>query len=148
VSQDAARSNSERPEQGEWWDSLAANLDGDASFFESDDVNVDVIGDLDTAQFVQVMRGLFSGGADAGQLFRVDPGVLAEFRPDILGSLLVGGDAEDVMAVHFTSEAEAREGEKKEPPAAVLAQMEKMSAVRVGEVTYFDLRDPWLVSRA
>ena len=48
ASADAARTNSDRPEQGEWWESLAANLAGEASFFETDDVDVDVVGDLDT----------------------------------------------------------------------------------------------------
>src|SRR5688500_6814926 len=41
---EAARVNSERPEQGQWWESLAANLDGEASFFESSEVDVDIVG--------------------------------------------------------------------------------------------------------
>ncbi len=148
TSQDAARANSERPEQGEWWASLAANLDGDATFFESGDVHEDLAGDPDTAGFVQVMRGQLSAGAHAQELLRVDPGVLAASRPDILGSLLIGDEGEYVMAVYFTSEAEAREGEKKELPAEVAAEMEKMSSLMVGPTTYFDLRGPWLVSAA
>ena len=50
------------------------------------------------------------------------------------------------MEVYFTSEAEAREAEKQEPPAEMVAQMETMNALQVGEVTYFDLPDPWLSS--
>lgn len=147
TSQDAARTNSERLEQGQWWESLAANLDGEASFFESGDVVEDIVGDLDTAGFVQVMRGQVSDPAAARELARVDPGVWAGFRPDILGSVLMSrDDGEYAMAVYFTSEAEAREGERKEPPAELAAQMEKMSALDVREVTYFDLRDPWLAS--
>ena len=147
TSQETARANSERPEQGQWRESLAANLAGEASFFESADVDEDKLGDLDTAGFVQVMRGRVSDPAAARELLRVDPGVWAALRPDILGSLLISRDDGDyVMAVYFTSEAQAREAEKQDPPAELVAQMEKLSALQVGEVTYFDLPDPWLSS--
>lgn len=146
-SQEAARANSERPEQGRWWESLAANLAGEASFFDSSEVDEDFVGDPDTAGFVQVMRGQVSDAARARELARDHPGAWAEFRPDILGSLLLShDDGEYVMAIYFTSEAEAREGEKKEPPADVSAQMADMSALEIGEITYFDLHDPWLLS--
>jgi len=37
-SAEAARRNSDRPEQGEWWSSVASSLDGDATFadYETD----------------------------------------------------------------------------------------------------------------
>ena len=41
----AARANSERSEQGDWWRSLAVNFAGEASFFEGSDVDDDVVGD-------------------------------------------------------------------------------------------------------
>ena len=147
ASADAARTNSDRPEQGEWWESLAANLAGEASFFEAGDVDVDVVGDLDTAGFVQVMRGRVSEPAGAREILRVDPAALAELRPDILGRLLATGeDGEYAMVVYFTSEADAREGEKKEPPPEIRAQLEKINSSTVEGITYFDLRDPWLAS--
>ena len=147
ASADAARTNSDRPEQGEWWESLAANLAGEASFFETDDVDVDVVGDLDTAGFVQVMRGRVSDPTGARGILRVDPAALAELRPDILGRLLATGeDGEYAMVVYFTSEADAREGEKKEPPPEIRAQLEKINSSTVEGITYFDLRDPWLAS--
>ena len=146
-SEGAARANSERPEEGRWWDSLAANLAGEASFFDSNDVDENIVGDPDTAGFVQVMRGQVSDAARARELAMDHPGAWAEFRPDILGSLLLShADGEYVMAIYFTSEAEAREGEQKEPPAELAAEMEEMGALEVGHVTFFDLRDPWLLS--
>ncbi len=146
-SQEVARANSERPEQGRWWESLAANLDGEASFFESSEVDEDVVGDPDGAGFVQVMRGRVSDPARARELAREDPDAWSGFRPDILGSLMLShDDGEYVMAIYFTSEAEAREGEKTEPPAELAATMQEMGALEVGEVTYYDLRDPWLLS--
>ena len=146
-SEEAARANSERPEQGQWWESLAAHLDGDATFFDSNEVDEDVVADPDTAGFVQVMRGRVSDSARARELASADPGAWAGFRPDILGSLMLShDDGEYVMAIYFTSEAEAREGEKKEPPEELAATMQEMGALEVGEVTYLDLRDPWLLS--
>ncbi|KGN40352.1 hypothetical protein [Knoellia aerolata] len=146
-SADAARTNSDRPEQGEWWDSLAANLDGEATFFDSTEVDEDLVGDPDTAGFVQVMRGQVSDTARARELAATDPEAWARFRPDILGSLLLTrDDGEYVMAIYFTSEAEARVGEKTEPPAEVAGTMEEMNDLQVGEVTYYDLRDPWMMS--
>jgi hypothetical protein len=48
------------------------------------------------------------------------------------------------MAMYFTSEAEAREGERKEPPPELKAQMEEMQQLSIGEPEFFDLKQPWL----
>ncbi|HYY79995.1 MAG TPA: hypothetical protein VFD04_12555 [Actinomycetes bacterium] len=48
------------------------------------------------------------------------------------------------MAVYFTSEAAAREGERKEPPPELKVQMEQLAALSVGEPEFFDLKQPWL----
>jgi hypothetical protein len=56
------------------------------------------------------------------------------------------GDGEYTMALYFTSEADAREGEKKEPPPALKAQMDEMNSMSVGMPTFFDLPHPWLYS--
>ncbi len=48
------------------------------------------------------------------------------------------------MAIYFTSEEAAREGEAKEPPAEMQAMMEEMNALAIGEPDFLDLRDPWL----
>ena len=146
-SEEAARANSERPEQGQWWESLASNLDGEASFFQSSDVDLDVVGDLDTAGFVQVMHGRVTDLDRARELNGRDSAVWAGYRPEILGSMLLAqDDGGYVMAIYFTSEAEAREGEKKEPPAELAAQMEEMGALDAGGTAYYDLTDPWLMS--
>ncbi len=50
------------------------------------------------------------------------------------------------VAVYFTSEAAAREGERKEPPPEQKARMEEMNALNVGEPEFFDLKEPWLYS--
>jgi hypothetical protein len=48
--------------------------------------------------------------------------------------------------VYFTSEAEAREGEQKEPPPDMKAMMDEERALHEGELTFYDLRQPWLAS--
>src|SRR5687768_13514406 len=117
-SEEVARANSERPEQGRWWESLAANLDGEASFFESSEVDEDLVGNPDDAGFVQVMQGRVSDSARARELASSDPEAWARARPDILGSLMLAhDDGNYVMAIYFTSEADARQWEKAEPPA-------------------------------
>jgi hypothetical protein len=71
----------------------------------------------------------------------------AEFRPDILGS--VGAQYEGgayTMAMYFTSEKEAREGERKEPPPELKAQMDEMNALSAGPPEFYDIREPWLYS--
>jgi hypothetical protein len=50
------------------------------------------------------------------------------------------------MAIYFTSEAEAREGERRELPAELQAEMEEMNRLSVGEPAFFDLQQPWLYS--
>ncbi len=45
-----------------------------------------------------------------------------------------------------STEAAAREGERKELPPEVQAQMDEMAALSVGEPEFFDLKEPWLYS--
>ena len=69
----------------------------------------------------------------------------AALRPDVLGSVSVGHEGGAwTMALYFTSEAEAREGERKQPPPELEAMMKEMDAITIGETVYFDLKDPWL----
>jgi hypothetical protein len=65
--------------------------------------------------------------------------------PEILVAVGHEGGAYTV-AVSFTSEAAAREGEPKEPPPELQVQMEEMAALSVGEPEFFDLKQPWLYS--
>jgi hypothetical protein len=52
------------------------------------------------------------------------------------------------MTIYFTSEAEAREGEQKEPPPELAATMEELATLDVGETRYLDVRDPWMLAPA
>jgi hypothetical protein len=144
-SEEAARRNSDRPEQSEWWADTAKLFDGEATFHDSTDVVQDLVGNPDDAGFVQVIQGRGTDPDRAREMISEGSERWAEFRPDILGSLATQyGEGEYTMALWFTSEAEAREGERKEPPPDMKAQMDEMNAMAIGEPEFFDLKDPWL----
>ena len=44
-SEEAARANSDKPEQGAWWAEMEKLFDGEATFQDSNDVQVDTSGD-------------------------------------------------------------------------------------------------------
>src|SRR5215216_7633691 len=137
-SEEAARRNSDRPEQGEWWAEMEKLFDGGATFQDSTDVTLDLQGDPDQAGFVQVMQGRGTDPDRARELMADDSPAWAAFRPDIVGSVAVGHEGGAwTMAIYFTSEAEAREGERKEPPPELQAEMEKMAALSIGEPEFF-----------
>ena len=144
-SEDAARRNSDRPEQGAWWEETARLFTDEPTFLDSTDIEVDTAGDPDQAGFVQVMQGRSSDPERARELMASDPTDWADYRPDILGTLTAAHEGGAwTMAIYFTSEAEAREGERKEPPPETAAMMKEMDALSVGEPPFYDLRDPWL----
>ncbi len=144
-SEEAAQANSDRPEQGAWWEGMAAQFDGEPEFHNSSSVTVDTPGDPSRAGFVQVMQGRTSDPARSKELMDADDTDFSSFRPEILGSLSVGHDDDQwTMAIYFTSEAEARAGEQKEMPAELEQMMKELDALSVGEPAYYDLTDPWL----
>ena len=145
-SEEAAQQNSDRPEQGEWWEKMASFFTDELTFHNSTQVEVDTPGDPAEAGFVQVMQGRTSDPDRARELMAADDSdVWQEFRPDILGTVSVEHDGDAyTMAMYFTSEAEAREGEQKPPPAELEQMMKEMDTLSVGETTFFDLKEPWL----
>ena len=144
-SEEAARRNSDRPEQDRWWSETSRLFDGEPSFSDSSEVDVDTNGDPATATFVQVMQGRTSDPERARRMMADDSTDWSSFRPDMLGSVAAGHDGGAyTMVMWFTSEAEAREGERKEPPPELKAQMEEMGSLSVGEPEFFDLKDPWM----
>jgi hypothetical protein len=145
-SAEAAQSNSQRPEQGEWFAEVAKNFDGEADFLDCDVAQTWLDGGSDDAGFVQIMRGTSSDVARMHELMSRHTDELREGRPEIIGGLLLdGGDGRWVDAIYFRSEEEARAGEKSEPPEHVKATMEEGMAL-AQDVSYFDLREPILVS--
>ena len=145
-SEESAKSNSDKPEQDRWFADMSKLFDGDPTFQDSTNVTIDTAGDPDSAGFVQVMSGQVTDPLRAQQLMADQPD-MRDLRPDILGSVMVGGDdGKWTMVIYFTSEAAAREGEKKEMPAEMAAAMQEMESIAVGQTEYLDLKNPWLDS--
>ena len=144
-SEAAARTNSDRPEQGEWWSKAEAAVT-DVAFHDCTDVTLVNGGGSDRAGFVQVMQ---TAGENIERLREIGEQMgpqMAQMRPDLMGlTIAVHQDGGSTQLAYFTSEAAAREGESTPPPPEFMAQMEEMGSL-MGDVDYFDLREPWLYS--
>src|SRR6266511_117382 len=113
-SADAARRNSDRPEQDRWWTEISKLFTSEVTFRDSTDVTVDVNGDPDNAGFVQFMEGRGTDPDRAKELMTQNPQEWAAFRPDVIGSVAVGHEGGAyTMAMYFTSEAEAGRGRRR-----------------------------------
>ena len=142
-SAESAKANSERPEQGAWWNETVKYFDGDVTFHDCTDVDVEQIGDLDSAGFVQVMQGTASDKARVRELGSQLTAKIAELRPDVLGNVVSWDGDQFFQVVYFRSEGEAREGEKKMDQAPP----ELQEILELAPVTsYLDLKDPSITS--
>lgn len=144
-SADSAQANSNRPEQGDWWSEVEKCFDGQVTFTESSDTDEFITGDVDSAGFVQVMK---NSGIDRDEVRRMDAvfeKVGSEWRPDVLGGYRVWtGPDSCVEFMYFTNEGEAREGEKKEPPAELASEAGAFEAM-MANVEFIDLKQPEIV---
>ena len=147
-SEDAARQNSDRPEQGAWFQELLEYLVGDVTFKDCTDVEIQGRGGSDDAGFVQVIQ---ARATDRKRLEELDEAFVAEMssaRPDLIGGITAwhpDGTGWFTSVNYFTSESEARENEAKEMPAAIKAQFEEWMSL-MEDVEYIDLHDPWMSS--
>jgi hypothetical protein len=141
----AAKANSDRAEQGAWWSDTEKCFDGPVSFTDSEDVEEFLGGGSNDAGFVQVMKTASGPGRDVvknlDQQFEKHA---STWRPDLIGGVRVWtGKTSTVEVNYFTSEAEARAAENKEPPAE-LAELFSQYADVIANTAFLDLRDPWL----
>lgn len=144
-SEEAARANSDRPEQGKWWEETSKLFEGDVEFFDCPRVETFMGGGSDDAGFVQLMVYKPSDINKLLELTKQFENMPME-RKDILGgTTAISTDGTVIDTNYFTSEAEAREGEKMEMPPEVQKVFEGFGEV-TGPVEYIDLRTPWLYS--
>lgn len=145
-SAEAAQRNSQRPEQGEWFEEMKKNFTGDVTFYDCPEVDTGLGGGSDSAGFVQVMIGKSNDVPALRKLSEAFVDKMPALRPDLIGfNDAYTADGTFVTVAYFTSEAEAREGEKKQMPpegAELFQQFESL----VSDSRYYDLTDPWLFS--
>ncbi len=145
-SREAAAKNSARPEQGEWWEKMAACFDGEVTFHDCDNAMLFLGGGSDDAGFVQIIQGRISDPEKYRHFMEQPMDALQEARPEIIGgTIAMEPDGWFTQTVCFRSEEEAREGEQKELPSDIQQQyQDEMSAME--DVKYLDLHHPWFSS--
>jgi len=133
--------NSARPETDEFAKKMGALMDGEPSFFDSDEVETFLDGGSDDAKFVQIIKG------------KADPGLwqkmgsdesLREMRPDIVGgTVAIQNDGSFVETVAFTDEESARKGESS---ADAPQEIEETLQEILKGAEFYDLREVWFSS--
>jgi hypothetical protein len=139
-SADAAKRNSDRPEQGAWWEAMQPALTS-PQFQDCAAVDTMMDGGSDDARFVQVIRGRVKDEAAARSTIAEAQDRLGESRPDILGGVMAwhgdGGGFTQLM--YFRSEAEAHAGEQDLADTDVDNEYREMMAE---PPTFIDLTEP------
>ncbi len=141
-SAEAARRNSDRPEQGEWWSQAEKCFVEPPTFGNFDDAIVVRGGVTASAGFVQAMLGQVSDPVKDRELTKQFASMDSDMRPDLVGGIIgIGDDGRFAQAFYFTTEAEARIGEKSEVPeemAKAFAEEQEL----ITEINYYDLLQP------
>lgn len=139
-SKEQAMANSDKPETDAMSQRMAELMDAPPTFQDCDDVTVWLDGGSDDAGFVQIIQGSTDDPERLKQVMTDDTQDVSSERPDIIGgTFALASDGTFTNTVAFTDESSAREGEKSSSPP------EDMQSV-MGDLTFYDLRDPWFVS--
>jgi hypothetical protein len=144
-SEEEARANEARPEQGQFWAEVFDLFRSEPAIQTSTRVYSDTNGDLNSTGFVQIRSGQVSDGDRMLDLIEGNSSFRTahEDIPGIVG--VVSDDGGFTNAVYFTSyEASRRLDEDNDMPPDVQARGEEMMTLVVGEPEYLDLKDPWL----
>jgi hypothetical protein len=137
-SQEAAMRNSNRTEQTQWWNDFSKYLDT-PRFRDCTLVDEYKGGGSDEAGFVQVIQGRVLDPKDYREASRSMAGTP---RDDVIGGVIAWDGSHFSEVVYFTSEEEAREGERGSAQQVALEQVWPLTQ----DLEYFDLRSPWLKS--
>jgi hypothetical protein len=141
-SEAAARTNSNRPEQGQWWTETAKYFDGDVTFRDCTETETIGGGGSDDAGFVQVMQGRCTDKQRLRALEEEFMPKMQATRPDVIGSIRAWDGDFFTEAIYFTSEAEARAGEAQTSGDDEMSEFESL----VQDLRFIDLKRPWLRS--
>jgi len=143
-SENHARRNSDRPEQGAWWSRASQHLT-DVAFHDSARVHTFREGGSDAAGFVQVIQGHTDEMEHLAAVALSREDQLAQEAPHILGmSVAEHADhpGDFTQVVYFTSEDDARHWEREHPAQSDPGLAEVFDLMT--DLRYYDLRHPWL----
>lgn len=141
-----AMANSGRSEQDQWWQETERLFTSPPTFRNTTDVASWGSGPSTEAGFVQVMEGRTSNRERYEELSRMGDEQVESMRSDVLGGMTAWFDGDEyVQFIYFTSEEEARAGERAMNDQEWPQEMKEMIDL-AGEVSYFDLRSPQIGS--
>ena len=133
----SARKNSDRPEQGAWWEETSKLIEG-ATFTESTEIDLFKGGGSNDAGFVQVIRGRATDKAALRAANDDFDAQLAQERPDLLGATTIWDGDRFFQVAYFRSEDEARKGEAATSDSELMQQFQSLTA----DLSFLDLRSP------
>jgi hypothetical protein len=148
-SEDDARANSDRAEQGAWWEETSQYLE-DPMFHDCNLVDLMDEGGSDSAGFVQVIQGKTTDVEKSRELDRTAEAQMKDVRSDVIGGITAyhPENGRFTSSIYFTSEAEARANEKEMMSSPeVEAFMKEWEALSDGEPKYLDITEPWYSSK-
>jgi hypothetical protein len=137
-SHEAAQRNSNRSEQTQWWNEFSKYLDT-PRFRDCALVDEYKGGGSDDAGFVQVIEGRVLDPQHYREAVR---SVAGTPRDDVIGGVIAWDGSHFTEVVYFTSEEEAREGERSSAQEVAIEKVWPLTQ----DLEYFDLRAPWLAS--
>ena len=136
-----AQANSDRAEQGAWWNEASKAFGDDVTFHNCTEVETVLGGGDNSAGFVQVLQGRTNNAAEMRRIGRESEGELKALRPDVVGGVVAfHGDGGFTQFIYFRSEEAAREGEKAMQERSELN--DRLRETIEGDLTFFDLREP------
>ena len=139
-SAEAAKANSDMPEQSQWWEEFSRAFDGDVTFIDCPEVDLISGGGSDHAGFVQVMHGRAVDPDAMREAGRTMESELTAMRPDVLGGIIGWhGDRQFIQTMYFTSQADARRAEagmEGDP------QVDEWGKMLDGDLTFIDITEP------
>jgi hypothetical protein len=136
-----AQANSDRAEQGAWWNEASKAFGDDVTFHNSSEVETLLGGGNNSAGFVQVLQGRTNDQAEMRRIGIASQDELHALRPDILGVVVAfHGDGGFTQAIYFSSQEAARVGEKAMQDKPELS--ERLRSTIDGDLTFFDLNEP------
>jgi len=136
-----AQANSERAEQGAWWNEASKAFGDDVTFQNCTEVETILGGGDNSAGFVQVLQGRTNNEAEMRRVGVASQDELHALRPDLLGVVVAfHGDGGFTQFIYFRSEEAARAGEQAMQDKSELG--ERLRQTIEGDLTFFDLVEP------
>jgi quinol monooxygenase YgiN len=147
-SQEAAKANSESPQQSAWWEETSQYVEN-TMFHDCTEVDIMQGGGSDDAGFVQVIQGKVTDVEKSREMDRKGAAAMEKMRPDVIGGIVAWHpeNGRYTNVIYFTSEAEARAKEKESSSSPEFEEfMKEWQAIADGEPKFLDLPEPRLIS--